>query len=392
MELTKQAQGRVGVYWHVFPTYSEAKDAVWRDPHMLFNIIPRQLIERINESELIIFFKNKSILELKGADKPERLLGAGPVGVVLDEFAEMKPETWDRIVQPIIRANGGWCWFVGTPKGKNHLFTHYQRGLTPDSEWRSFLLKASQSGIFTQEQLTNAKKTMTEALYNQEIECDFLEGEGSVFRGVRECCISTPQPPIAGNLYVMGVDLAKVTDYTVIVVYDRKTNQQVYQSRFQHLDWPYQKAKIREIAKHYNNALVVLDATGLGDPIADDLIRDRIAVEPFKITEQSKKELIEKLAIWIEQKKMTMIPMDETLQEFDVFSYEISATGRIRYCAPVGFNDDIVLAHSLAIWSLQPIIKVLTPTDIPPIRKAFLRRLGRYDKENQTHQTEWESI
>jgi len=392
MELIKQAHLRVGVYWHIFPTYSEAKDAVWRDPFMLFNIVPKQVIEKTNEAELVVYFKNKSILQLKGADKPERLLGAGPVGVVLDEFAEMKAETWDRIIQPIVRANGGWCWFVGTPKGKNHLFKHYQMGLLASTEWKSFLLKASQSGIFTDEQLHNAKQTMSQALYSQEMECDFLEGEGIVFRGVREACTSTPQPPIREHLYVMGVDLAKVTDFTVIVVYDRKTNQQVYQARWQHLEWPYQKAKIKEIAKYYNNALVVLDATGLGDPIADDLIKDRIAVEPFKITEQSKKELIEKLAIWIEQKKITMIPMEKTLQEFDVFSYEISITGRVRYGAPVGFNDDIIIAHSLAVQSLQPIIKIEKPPEIPPIRRAFLRRLGKYDQENQTHQIEWESI
>src|SRR3990167_9749728 len=146
MELIKQAHLRVGVYWHIFPTYSEAKDAVWRDPFMLFNIVPKQVIEKTNEAELVVYFKNKSILQLKGADKPERLLGAGPVGVVLDEFAEMKAETWDSIIQPIVRANGGWCWFVGTPKGKNHLFKHYQMGLLASTEWKSFLLKASQSG------------------------------------------------------------------------------------------------------------------------------------------------------------------------------------------------------------------------------------------------------
>jgi len=231
---------------------------------------------------------------------------------------------------------------------------------------------------------------MSDALYNQEIECDFLEGEGIVFRGVRECAVSKPQPPVKEHLYIMGVDLAKVIDFTVIVVYDRKTNEQVYQNRWQHLEWPYQKAKIKEIAKYYNNALVVLDATGLGDPIADDLIRDQIAVEPIKITEQTKKELIEKLAIWIEQKKITMLPMDETLQEFDVFSYEIGVTGRIRYGAPVGFNDDIVIAHSLAIWSLQPVIKIEKPKEMPPIRRAFLRRLGRYDQESKAHWREWE--
>src|SRR3990167_3245619 len=53
-ELLKQALFRVGVYWHIFPTYSEAKDAVWRDPQMLFRIMPEQVISKVNETELVV--------------------------------------------------------------------------------------------------------------------------------------------------------------------------------------------------------------------------------------------------------------------------------------------------------------------------------------------------
>src|SRR3990167_1489160 len=291
------------VYWIVFPTYAEAKDAVWKDPNMLFRIIPKELIARQNEVELTLYLHGGSVICLKGADKPDTLRGAGPYGVIFDEFATMKYEAWG-IVEPVLRANGGWAWFIGTPKGKNHLFDLYQRGQQDSKEWKSWLLKASTSGIIPQDQLYEAKQSMRQDLYNQEWECEFLEGEASVFRNVREVCISEPQKPIAGHLYVMGVDLAKLRDYTVLAVYDRVTNCQVYQDRFNTIEWPFQKAKIREIAQHYNNALVMLDATGIGDPIADDLLRSGVAVEPIKITEQSKKDLIEKLSIWIEQKRI----------------------------------------------------------------------------------------
>lgn len=321
---------------------------------MLFNIIPEQLIDRKNEAELVVYFKNGSILQLKGADKPERLLGAGPYGVVLDEIDEMKRETWDRIIQPIIRANNGWTWFIGTPRGKQLLFELYQLGQSGNPEWFSSRLKASESGIIPSDQLYNARQTMTQALYNQEMETEFLEGEGSVFRGVREVLTATPQKEILGSLYVMGVDLAKVQDYTVITVYSRATNSQVFQDRFQTIEWPFQKARIIEIAKKYNNALTVLDSTGLGDPIADDLMRAGLAVEPYKFTEQTKKDLIEKLSIWIEQKHIKMLNMEETKFEFDNFSYEIGPTGKIRYGAREGFHDDIVIAHALAVWALQP--------------------------------------
>jgi len=375
----KQAFMRVGVYWHVFPTYSEAKDAVWRDPHMIFNFIPPNMIAKRNDSELVLTFINGSVLQLMGADNPDTLRGAGPLGVVLDEFATMKFEAW-QIIEPILRANDGWAWFVGTPKGKNHLFEFYNRGLQGHPEWKSFFMTADKSGLFTPEQLNETQKSMTQKMFSQEMMCDFLETEGTVFRAVRDAMTSHPEPPKSGHLYVIGCDLAKVTDFTALTVYDRIHNNQVYQEKFQTIEWPFQKQKIFALSKHYNNALVELDATGLGDPIADDLIRIGIAIDPLKITEQTKKELIEKLSIWIEQKKCLLLPLNETLEEFDNFSYEIGPTGRIRYQAREGFHDDIVLSHALAIHGLKEVIKQLPTTDDTRLHQHFLNIKNEYSR------------
>ena len=395
----KWAQLRVGVYWHIFPTYSEAKDAVWRDPHMLFEIVPEELILKKNEQELVLYFKNGSILQLKGADQPERLLGANPMGVVLDEFAEMKRETWDRIIEPIVRANNGWCWFIGTPRGKNHLYEFYNRGLQGNSEWKSWRLRASQSGIIDYQQLMNSKETMSQALFNQEWETEFLEGEGAVFKGVREAMTAAPmnpdKPEYKEHMFVMGVDLAKVTDYTVIRVYDRGTNSLVYTDRFNKIEYPFQKKKIQAIAKHYNNALCSIDATGIGDPIVDDLLRSGVAVEPFKITEQSKKELIEKLSIWIEQKKIRLLRPEfdpYALTEYDNFSYEIGPTGKVRYGARDGFHDDVVIADALAIWLLQPLFYEQPTNQDNAVRRYYQKKVlenEQYDSGNSDF-SEWE--
>lgn len=366
----------------MFPTYSEAKDAVWKDPNMLQRVIPQELIARKNEPESTLYLHSGSIICLKGADNPDSLRGAGPYGVVFDEFATMKYETWG-IVEPVLRANGGWAWFIGTPKGKNHLYDLYNRGLGVSSEWKSYLLKASSSGIVPQDQLAESRKTMSQALYNQEWECEFLEGEGSVFRHVREVCDAEPKKPVDGHTYVMGVDLAKVTDFTVITVYDRNNNRQVYQDRFQTFEWPFQKTKIKAISDHYNRALVMLDATGLGDPIADDLTRAGVPVEPFKLTSQTKKDIIEKLSVWIEQKQLHMLPVDDTLIEFDNFSYEIGPTGTIRYGAPDGYHDDIVISHALAVWSLTPLHKGIVQKPKTQIQKAYERAIQDYEAADQ---------
>jgi len=379
-ELVKQAHIRPGPYWHVFPRYSEAKDAVWRDPQMLFSIIPEELVAKRNEAELVVYFKNGAYLQLKGADNPARLRGAGPLGFVLDEYDEMKTEVWPTL-EPIVRANGGWAWFLGTPKGRQKLYDLYNLANTGnETEWGAWLLKASQSGVLAAQQLENSRRTAHSlAFYNQEYECEFLEGEGAIFRGVRDIITATPQKPLLDHIYVVGADLAKVQDYTVLVVYDRKTNQQVYQDRFNTIEWPFVKKKIRAISKYYNNALVVVDATGVGDPIADDLIRDNVPVLPFKITEITKRELVEKLSIWIEQRKFSMISTPETLLEFDNYSYEITLTGKIRYNAREGYNDDVVMAHALAVWELREVPKFVVAQKPSPLRQEYLRQLKGYD-------------
>jgi hypothetical protein len=385
-QLVKWTQLRVGVYWHIFPTYGEAKDAVWRDPQMLFKIIPEELILKKNEQEMVVYFKNGSILQLKGADDPDALRGAGPVGVVLDEFEKMKFYTW-QVIEPIIRANGGWAWFIGTPIGKNHLYDFYNRGQQEDPEWKSWILKASDSKIIPADQLEESRKTSTQALWTQEYECEFLEGEGQVFRGVTDVMTATPKKPEPNHVYVMGVDLAKVTDFTVIRVYDRDTNNLVFSDRFNQLEWPFQKKRIVAIAKHYNNALCIIDATGLGDPIVDDLLRSGLSVDPIKITQPLKKELIEKLSIWIEQKKIRLIHSQEVLFEYDNFGYEITSSGALRYGARLGYHDDIVIADALAIWSLQPIYREGETKEPTPTQMAFAQRRRKYESDDAD--TEW---
>jgi len=355
---------------------------------MIFHFIPSQFIKRKNDQECVIEFTWGSIFQLKGGDDPDRLRGPGPLGCVFDEFGTMKLEAW-QVVEPAIIANNGWSWFIGTPKGKNHLYQFLQRGKQLKN-WGSFFLNGEQSGIYTASQLQQLRESMTQKMYQQEIMCDFLENEGTVFRSVREAMKSVVEAPKDGHLYVIGCDLAKVTDFTVLTVYDRIHNNQVYQEKFQTIEWPFQKNKIAALSKHYNNALVILDATGLGDPIADDLIRIGVPIVPFKITEQTKKDLIEKLSIWIEQKKCLLLPLNETLEEFDNFSYEIGPTGKIRYQAREGFHDDCVLSHALAISGLTEIIKSVALPDDTRLHKYFTNIKNQYQRNSISEYTDFD--
>ncbi len=60
--------------------------------------------------------------------------------VVVDEAGVVRDlETaWQQAIRPTLTDLRGDAWFLGTPKGRRHFFTLYQRGQSGDAEWASW--------------------------------------------------------------------------------------------------------------------------------------------------------------------------------------------------------------------------------------------------------------
>lgn len=356
-KLVKEAAANTDrVFGYIAPTYKQAKSIVWRDPRMIKKYCPRNILKKeLNETELYGEFKSGSILQVLGADEPDSLRGKDWAGVVLDEFAMMKQSVWEEILRPVLTANNGWAWFLFTPKGRNHAYHYWEN--VPNwardrGEWARFYLNAEQSDIIAKESLEQAKAEMPDALYRQEFLCEFLEGEGQVFKGIRHCITGILQEPTPGGRYVIGVDLAKTVDFTVLVCIDVFSKRVVAFDRFNEVSWNLQKLRITDMAKKYNDALVIVDSTGVGDPIFEDLDRTGVKVEGFKFTAPSKRGLIERLILAIEQRLILFPNIATLVSELEAFSYEVLPTG-FRYAAPEGMHDDCVIALGLAVSGLE---------------------------------------
>lgn len=357
--MVRQAVLTKGTYWYVAPYYNQAKKIVWQEPEMLGKFVPPQIWKNRNNSELTVPFPNGSILYVLGADKPDSLRGPNPRGVVLDEYGDMKADVWSGIIQPIMTANReGWTWFVGTPKGRNDFYNKYVYAKQGDDKnWFASHLKASQSGIINKEALEDAKRTTTQAFYSQEYECDFLENAGSFFRRVRDNTYEGDIAPELGHVYKIGADLAKYQDWTVLTPFDLNTFRVGKQDRFNQVDWNLQKARIESLAYRFHNATVTVDSTGVGDPIAEDLGR-RLTLDPqegFKFTENSRRQLLDNLALLLEQDKIK-IPNDEGLiTELEsmrfVMKMSEAGKGKIHVEVPDGMTDDRIMSLALAVWN-----------------------------------------
>jgi hypothetical protein len=115
---------------------------------------------------------NGARIRLFGADNADSLRGLYLDGVVLDEFADMKPSLWGAVLRPLLSDRRGWAVFIGTPKGHNQFWEIYNNA-TKDNSWYVKTLRASQTGLIPQEELDDAKKMQTQDQYLAEWECDF---------------------------------------------------------------------------------------------------------------------------------------------------------------------------------------------------------------------------
>jgi hypothetical protein len=182
---------------------------------------------------------------------------------------------------------------------------------------------------------------------------------------------SNPKKPKREEVYVCGVDLARTEDFTVISVFQRSNNAQVYIYRAKNESWESQMQRIEIVARSYNNALVNIDASGVGDPVVEELTRRGIATNPIKLTNESKKQIIEKSILWTEQKMWSLIPDDVTKREYENYTYDMSLHGHIIYSAPPGQHDDIVMGNALACWGLIPIYPKERKPKTNPIKEHY---------------------
>lgn len=361
--IVKDAYINPGRHWLVGPNYRQIKSIAWTRLKAVLDVDKDWVF---NEQELYahnpkILDENKTPtrIELKGADKEDSLVGVAVKSLRVDEAALVKSNVWSLVLRPMLADHKAPAYFYSTPRGKNWFYDLYMRGVNGDDGWRSWRQPTSINSYISTDEISEMKRDMTEMMFSQEVMAEFLSEETGVFKKIRQCVVGSYKPPVVGRFYVMGVDLAKTVDFTVLTVVDSVTREVVAWERFQDLAWSIQKLRVQELARRYNNALCVIDSTGVGDPIAEDLSHSGLSLwyqgeKPgFKFTNDSKNQLINNLAIAIEQRRITFPSEPILVDELQAFEYSITDGGRIKYGAPDGKHDDAVISLALACWALK---------------------------------------
>jgi hypothetical protein len=155
-------------YGYIGPFRQQAKEIAWE---YLKNGTEGIRKGPPRESDLRVTFHNGATITLYGADNPDSLRGIYFDGVVLDEYGDMRPGLWGEVILPTLLDRQGWAIFIGTMRGKNHFFKMLQRAEN-EPTWFYKKLKASESGLLSEADLNEARAEMTEAQYEQEMECN----------------------------------------------------------------------------------------------------------------------------------------------------------------------------------------------------------------------------
>ena len=321
---------------YITPTYQLAKTFFAK----LIKILPFQN----NKSDLIIDFPNGGSIMFFTGERLDNLRGRKFHFVVVDEasFIPNLEDGWLNSIRPTLTDYIGRALFLSTPKGKNYFYSLYMKGGAND--WASFKFTTYDNPYIDKHEIEDAKVQLPVAVFEQEYLANAMENASNPFgNNFITSCI---RPLSAKPTKYYGIDLAKSVDWTVIIGLDEDGIVSHFE-RFQK-DWKQTKETILAIDPTKS---VMIDSTGVGDAITEDLQSYFQNMEGFKYTSTSKQQLMELLASSIHKGEVGF-PDGTIKEELEVFEYQFTSTG-VRYNAPQGFHDDCVNALALAVKCKQ---------------------------------------
>ncbi len=363
------------VAWFVYPTFTLA-DELWVE--LKRSISADKLAKPPNESKRVIELKGDARIRVRSAENPETLVAAGIDIAVIGEASRMSVEAWKNL-RPALDSPGrlGQALLNTTPKGRDWVWEMWKRGTkghpSYDPEFESFNFPQSfvlgpdgkparhphGNPYITLESWVQARKEALEQVgtrwFSQEIQAEFLSGEGALFKYIRERILPAPENPTFP--LSAGLDVGRSPDFTVISVMD-STGRQVYVERMGTIGYDAQRLKIVSLCKSLPIHKLLIETNGPGQPFMEMIQRDLMTASPpinttvegFYTTGPSKTGLIEGLAVAFEQDPQEIAILGDPIQINELEAYETTplSSGRVRYHHPEGGHDDYVMALALA--------------------------------------------
>lgn len=328
------------------PSYKHLTE-VWRETCSLLRPIDPIISQQ--EKRIELFHQGSgAVIDFWSLDDANAVARGRKYGrVVIDEASVVRDlqTAWQESIRPTLADLKGDAWFLGTPKGRNFFHQLFARGQNSDPEWASWRMPTTANPFIDPAEVESARRDMPPGVFEQEFMGIPADDGGNPFgaAAIVRCLFPlSGLPPV-----VFGCDLAKSYDWCVLCGLDQHGHVCVLE-RWQG-DWGATRDRILSLIGF---TPTLIDSTGVGDPILEDIARQRPNVEGLKFTSTSKQQLMEGLAAAIQRGEVGF-PDGWLRNELDSFEYDYRPGGGVRYSAPGGLHDDGVCGIALAVKMMK---------------------------------------
>lgn len=321
------------------PTFDLAKNFF----NEILKVLPQTVIKSDNKTDLQITLITGGSIKFFSGESLERFRGYKFHYIIVDEAAFISDlkESWNSAIRPTLSDYQGGALFISTPRGKEFFYSLYIKGKElMNEEYQSFHYPSNTNPYFPIEEFEAARKQLPELMFRQEYLAIAGENQNNPF-GTDNINKNINISLSTGSTVVYGIDLAKYNDYTVITGLDQNGSM-TYFDRFQ-VPWELTKERIKTLPE---GILKVIDSTGVGDVMLENLQLTCPNIMGFKFTTESKPKIMYELIKDVEQGNVKYNQI--TADEMYVFEYKYTSTGYIKFEAQSGYNDDCICSIAIA--------------------------------------------
>ena len=203
--IVRALQVEKSTIFYVAPTQGQSRDILWG----VLEELAHPVIASKHVNNMQIKLVNGSTISLKGADRPDTMRGVSLEYLVMDEYADMKPQVWEEVLRPALADRQGDALFIGTPKGRNHfydLFVYADKA--EDDSYKSWHFTSYDNETLKPEEIDLAKQSMSSYAFRQEFLASFEALGSEIFK---EDWIQFDEEEPVGDYYI-AIDLAGFVD------------------------------------------------------------------------------------------------------------------------------------------------------------------------------------
>ena len=319
---------------------------------------------------------------------------------IADEASFIPESIITEIVYPMLSTTNGTAILLSTPWDKNHFF--YKAFLNP--QYSTHKIQSSENPLIPQAFLAEMQQNMTAEAYKREYLAEFTEAATSYFPQelIRQCIehaqrvslepYTTLEQQITKAEYYAGLDLGKLQDHSALAIIQKDTDtlKLVYNHEFP-LETSYTQviATTARTNQKFQLQKTVVDQTGIGEPILEELQNQNVNTEGAKLTQDTKTEILTHLKLTMEQQRLA-IPYDKRIcQQINDQQYAYTRNGKLTFTHPPNTHDDQLWALALAVYAAKntdtPKLWIIAKTNTGKAKLHTLRqKLQRHKTEGTT--------